>query len=124
MPRATCKYRFEWKIWDWATRFSHTLTSHNHYAFLVLLTEDGRTSKIIVGDRPEHFDHQEFEAWRQEAPSWLFYDPFEGPVYTCIQWQNVERGTMERLIGATIEPDDLISDGVAIEFPTSWSVIF
>jgi hypothetical protein len=124
MPRATCKYRFEWKVFDWAKNFSEILTGHDQYAFFIAFTETGRARKVIVGDRPETFDRQELEALQGESPSWLFHDPFEGPVYTYIQWQNVERRTMERLLGASFEPNDFMSNDKSVEFPTSWGVMF
>ena len=124
MPHATCKYPFEWKIFSWAAHFSSVLTGDYDNAFFMAFTEDGLTKKIILGDHPETFDRKELEVLQQEASSWLFHDPFEGPVYTYIQWQNVDRRTMERLMGANFEPNDFVSNGKSIEFPTSWSVMF
>jgi hypothetical protein len=124
MPRATCKFQFEWKILDWAQHFSYMLTGHEHYAFFVVLTENGRAKTVIVGDQPERFDRQQLEALQEESASWLFHHPFEGPEYIYIQWQNVERRTMERLIGSRFEPKDLVGSDIAIEFPTSWGVMF
>jgi hypothetical protein len=124
MPRATNKYHFEWKIFDWAQHFSSILTGHCHYAFFMVFTENGLTKKIVLGDQPEEFDRKELETLQQEASSWLFHDPFEGPVYTYVVWQNIDRRTIERLIGAEFEPNDFASDDETIEFPTSWGVMF
>jgi hypothetical protein len=124
MPHATSRYRFEWKILAWAAHLSTMLAGDPHYAFFMAFTEDGRTRKVILGDRPEVFDRKELEALRQEWPSWLFHDPFEGPVYTYVEWKNVDRKTMERLVGGRFEPDDLVSRDERVEFPTSWGVMF
>ncbi len=124
MPHATCKYQFEWKIFNWAKDFSSILTDHSHYAFFMVFTENGLTKKVIFGDRPETFDRKELEALQQEASCWLFHDPFEGPEYTYIQWQKVDRRTMERITGANFEPNDFVSNDKSIEFPTSWGVMF
>ena len=124
MPRATCKYQFEWKIFNWAQHWSDILTGHPHYAFFMVLTGNGLTKKIILGDHPEAFDRKELEGLQQEASCWLFHDPFEGPVYTFVQWQNVDRRTMERLTSTRFEPDDFVCDDKSIEFPTSWGVMF
>ena len=124
MPHATCKYQFEWKILDWATHLSSILAGHCHYAFFMVFTEDGLAKKVILVDHPETFDRKELQALQEEASSWLFYDPFEGPVYTYIQWQNVDRRTIERLMGANFEPNDFVSNDKPIEFPTSWGVMF
>ena len=124
MPHATCKYQFEWKIFNWVTDFSGILTGHCHYAFFMAFTENGLTQKVILGDQPETFDRKELEELQQEVSSWLFHDPFEGPEYTYVQWQNVDRRTMERIIGTNFEPNDFVSNDKSIEFPTSWSVMF
>ena len=124
MPRATCRYPFEWKIFHWAKTFSSNLTGECHYAFVVALTEGGVTRKIIFGDRPEEIDRSEVEALQQGAPSWFFHHPFEGPEYTYVEWQNIDRGTMERLIGKSFEPHDFVCEGQPIEFPTTWGVMF
>ncbi len=124
MPQATCEYQFEWKIFNWAKHFSRILTGHYHYAFFIVFTGNGLTKKIVFGDHPEEFDRKELEALQQEAFSWLFHDPFEGPEYTYVQWQNVDRRTIERLMGAGFEPNDFVSDDKTIEFPTSRGVMF
>lgn len=124
MPHATCKYPFEWKILSWATDLSSVLTGHCHYAFFMAFTESGQTRKVILGDQPEAFDRKQLQALQQEASSWLFHDPFEGPVYTYIEWQNLDRSTMERITGIHFEPSDFVSNGKSIEFPASWGVMF
>jgi hypothetical protein len=124
MPHATCKYPFEWRIFDWAKQFSSILTGHAHYAFFMTFTEGGLTRKVIFGDQPEEFDRRGLEALQRESSSWLFHDPFEGPEYTYIQWHNVDRRTLERIMGAEFEPDDFVSNEESIEFPTSWGVMF
>jgi len=124
MPHATCKYQFEWKIFSWAKDISSILTGNSHYAFFMAFAENGITKKVILGDHPETFDRKELEELQQEASSWLFHDPFEGPAYTYVQWQNVDRRTMERIIGSKFEPNDLVSKDKSIEFPTSWGVMF
>jgi hypothetical protein len=124
MPRATWKYQFEWKIFGWVKHFSSILTGHDHCAFFMVMTEDGRTSRVILGDQPEVFDRKELEALQRVSTSWLFHDPFEGSEYTYVQWQDVDRTTMERLIGASFEPGDFASNDQYIEFPSSWGVLF
>jgi len=61
----------------------------------------------------------------------LFYHPFDAPEYIYMQWQNVQRSTMERLRGESFVDADLVSKplssqaaGERIEFPTSWGVMF
>lgn len=123
MPHATNKYPFEWRLFEQAGRFSHSLAGAPFYAFLVVLTVDGRTQRILVGDEPQHHD----PAWSQAmdaAPAWFFYDPFEGPEYTYIQWNALGQKTIERLFGFKFDATDFSVGGKAIAFPTSWGVMF
>lgn len=124
MPRATCRYGFEGKVFAWAGGFSHTLTGHVHYPFLVIFGADGAARQVLVGESPERHDEAKWQAAREGAESWLVYDPFDGPVYTYIEWTNVDREVMERLLGAPFEPGDFASEGEPADFPSSWDVMF
>jgi hypothetical protein len=124
MPHATNQYAFEWKIFEWAGRFSQQLTGGPHYPFLILLSPEGRVLQIHVGDAPEQHDDQLWQRLRQPVASWFVYDPFEGPVYTYIAWQNVSQVVLERLLGAPFAADSFAAQGEAMEFPTTWQVMF
>ena len=64
----------------------------------------------------------------------LFFDPFDAPIYTWIEWQGIARATMERLLGAEFCPADFQSfrpagaTAPALKtqdaFPSTWSVMF
>jgi hypothetical protein len=124
MPHSTSRYRFEWKVLDWASRLSTALTGHPHYPFLVLFTPDGQLRQIHLGDAPERHDDAVWQRLRAAAPAWLAYDPFEGPEYTYLQWQDVPKATFERLLGATFTTEDLTAADQGIEFPATWGVMF
>jgi len=124
MPHATNRYPFEWKIYSWAKDFSELLTGKPHYAFFISFTGDGLIQKIIVGNQAERFDCRQSEVLCKESSSWFFHDPFEGPEYTYIDWKNLDRKTMERIIGVKLEPEDFVNGFNSIEFPMTWGVMF
>ncbi len=124
MPHATNRYPFEWKIFTWAHAFSKSLAGRAHVPFLILFSSDQYAQQIHFGHGPEQHDEDAWRQLRDSAPAWLAYDPFEGPVYTRVSWQQVPRGTFERLLGAQLVDDDLAANGEAIVFPDAWSVMF
>ena len=124
MPHATNKYPFEWKIFEWAGRLSKQLTGNFHYPFLILLSRDGRVLQVHFGDAPEQHDEHVWQQLREANPCWFVFDPFEGPVYTYLTWQNAPRTTFERLLGTPFGPGDFTSQDQCIEFPSTWGVTF
>ncbi len=103
-------------------RMWFNLTGHDHYAFSMAFTRNGRTKRAFLGDHPEILDRKELEAPQAQSSSWPFHDPFDGPEYSCVQWQHVDRRTMEHLMGASFEPNDFVSNK-SMEFPTSPGVM-
>jgi len=120
MPHATAKFQFEYKVFSWATHFSTVMAGDNR-CFLMALDADGAVRQLLFGENEYDYDRQTWDSLRESSPSWLFYHPFDGPVYTYMEWRNVQRETMERLIGQRFEDTDLDERA---EFPASWGVMF
>lgn len=123
MPHATNQYGFEWKILEWATRFSKALCADPHVPFLIVLSADGHAEQIHFGRAPEEHDEDVWRQLRTPASAWFAYDPFEGPVHTHLSWQLVPRAVFERLLGAPLVAVDTTA-GPQIDFPDTWSVMF
>ena len=130
MPRATTRFQFEWKVFSWADHLSEVLTGETR-CFLAILDERGSVCQLLFGIDQSHRDSQAWELLQRSNPCWLFYHPFDAPEYIYIQWQNVQRSTMERLRGEPFVDSDLVSLSSSsqapcerIKFPISWSVMF
>jgi hypothetical protein len=56
----------------------------------------------------------------------LFYDPFDAPEYTWLEWQGIARPIMERLLGQAFVETDFFSlkDGRQQPYPETWGVMF
>jgi hypothetical protein len=132
MPRATARFPFEFKIMSWAVHFSKVMTGENR-CMLIILDSDGAVRQLFFGEDEYHYDLEMWETLRQSNQCWLFYHPFEGPVYTYMEWQDLQRNTIERLMGGRFEDTDFA--GIApsqspqatnecVEFPISWKVMF
>ena len=132
MPRATAKFWFEWKIVEWAVHLSEMLAGENR-CFLLTADADGAVRQLLIGEDEYNHDRETWSALKQSCKRWLFYHPFDGPVYTYMAWQGMERSTIERLMGKSFEEADFVAMGSSgsqgtksepIEFPSSWSVMF
>ena len=124
MPRATSKYPFEWKILQAASHLSSGLAGHEYLPFLILLSPEGQTRQILFGDSPERKDVAVWDPLMQAARAWFMYDPFDGPVYTYIAWQQVSQRTLERILRITFEETDFTASDGRLSFPLSWNVMF
>ena len=126
MPRSTVQYPFEFQVLEWAASFSVGLTGE-HRGFLLVVDEVGEVRQFWSGEGKGHFDLALKEELVAENERWLFYDPFDAPEYTFIEWQGLESALLERLIGKAFEARALVSarDGKSIEhIPASWRVMF
>lgn len=131
MPRSTARFQFEWKMLAWAAKFSRLLAGENR-CFLLLTDADGAVRQLLIGENEYEYDKDTWQAHMQSHPSWLFYHPFDGPVYTFMRWQGIERCTIERLVGGNLEdehpagplPGSRLDETEGGEFPSSWMVMF
>ena len=123
MPRATANYPFEGKVWSGLVGLGDHLLgrSGEGFGFTATLDDAGRLTAIYA----EEVD-PDFRKRFKEAASSLFYDPFEGPVYTYIAWTNVPRTVMQRLLKIDFQREDFTGrDGQVLDaFPASHGVMF
>ncbi len=106
MPHSTHRYPFEAKVWRWAQ------SVNGDQGFFALVGADGTLTVLET---------------RREASSWVFYDPFDFPVYAWLEWTNVSREILEKLLGAGFQSEDLKDFTGAKnldEIPESWGVMF
>ena len=119
MPTATAKFPFEFKILEWANGFSRTMTGEDR-GFWLTLDSAHAVQQIIFGG----FDMAARETLAQSGRGWIFYDPFDAPEYAWLEWRNVPRAALERLLGKTLNEADFTHANKRIEHPISWRVMF
>jgi hypothetical protein len=132
VPRSSAKFQFEWKMMSWAIHLSEMLAGENR-CFLLTTDADGAVRQLLIGEDEYQYDQETWGVLMQSRQCWLFYHPFDGPVYTYMEWQSMERSTIERLMGKGFEEADFIEMGhpgsqrtksEPMEFPSSWRVMF
>jgi hypothetical protein len=73
------------------------------------------------------------EKLRAGGQPYIFLDPFDAPEYTWLEWSNVRRSTMERLMGGPFVESDFVRmvgwrGAPALDppntFPETWGVMF
>jgi hypothetical protein len=110
MPRSTVEKAWEWRLFDWALRY------RGGAGFVVIVAEDGKPAQIHDGDGERRLvPHERAERLRQNAAHWIFFDPFDPPVYAWLEWQEVTQAMWESLLGDKLDEP---------EFPASHSVMF
>jgi hypothetical protein len=108
MPHSTVGYPFEGKVFAFAQQLSERLAGNSgECKFLMRLDANGAVTSIELA-RPiggDYFDRDQLEA---EDGSYLYYDPFDAPIYTWICWNRIACATMERLMAAPFEEQDFV----------------
>ena len=132
MPHATFRFPFEFKMLSWAADLSSLMTGENR-CFLLILDSEGAVRQLLFGENEYDYDRETWQVAMQSNPCWLLYHPFDGPVHTYMQWQNIQRTTLERLMGKQFEEADFAKKFLPqfpqtvderVEFPASWNVMF
>ena len=129
----TQAYPFEWKVLGFASSLSGRLASGpGDRSFLMELDSDGAV-RTLQFECPEDSWHTLKESLEKADTPYLFYDPFDAPVYTWLSWRRIGRPTMERLMGECFEDADFQKHEHATsrapdlnpsEYPGSWGVMF
>ena len=134
MPHKTQAYPFELKILIFAQSLSTKLAGGNgHHSFLMILNDNGSV-RTLQFEHSEDTWYQLTEKLNQAGESYLFYDPFDAPEYMWLSWRQIDRSTMERLIGTFFEETDFEKSQNAShrapdlkppkKYPVSWGVMF
>ncbi len=125
MSTTTSRYRFEFRIQDWANSWILRLAG-TRVGFFVALRRDGTVRRIYVAAPDRPFDGQQKVALGQEYASWFLYLPYDNEGAAYLEWLNLDRGTIERWLGRELSPEDFIdvrTTGCRDGWPTSWRVI-
>jgi hypothetical protein len=133
MPHTTYAYPFERKVRDFAQRYSCQLAGDEHHTFLMLFDPPG-VVRTLYFKCPDNSWHILMERLDKDESSYLFFDPFDAPECVWLSWRQIDRPTMERLIGSHFKDADFekglygASQAPDLqppnEFPASWEVMF
>jgi hypothetical protein len=135
MPHATHAYQFEAKVatlaGDLCSRF---VGGESLRSFMLVLDQNGEVSALHFNDGSLDWIARRTELQDFALP-YLFFDPLDdGEEYIWLEWKDVARTAMERLIGQRFDDSDFRPMAhfaerapelnPPLQFPRSWRVMF
>ncbi|MEQ1504856.1 MAG: hypothetical protein ABMB14_21655 [Myxococcota bacterium] len=124
VPTSTARYRFEFRLHDWARQLSVGLCG-KRAAFFLGMRDDGSIRRIYFAPSGEPFDGATKTQLAEAHPKWFLYLPYDDDG-AYLEWLGVDRKLAERWIGRKLEAVDFLdvrSTGAREEWPESWRVI-
>lgn len=119
MPRSTSKYSFEYSVFEGCSKLAHKIwgNSTRGFGFTALIDANGK----IVLFKSNNLDGDQKSEYSGFGK--LFYDPFDAPEYTFIEWKNVTRKMMEKALDIDLK-NNLGWPESMNDFPSSHQVMF
>lgn len=125
MTTSTARYRFEFRLFDWAEAFSRSLCGERRSCFIGLRA-DGSVRRVYFAQRGDPFDGERKSTLAESHGAWLLYAPY-GEVGTgYLEWLELDREVAERWLGAPLEAADFMdvrSMGSREGWPRAWRMI-
>ena len=125
MPTSTARYRFEFRLNDWAEKFVTSLAGRRS-AYFVGFREDGTIRRVYVSLPDEPFDGAQKTQLAEAYPRWFLYVPYDDEGTAYLEWLGIERKVAERWVGRRLEAADFLdvrTTSSRDEWPESWRVI-
>ncbi|MBN2797660.1 MAG: hypothetical protein JXX28_00790 [Deltaproteobacteria bacterium] len=122
---STARYRFEFRLLEWAEGFARQLCGGRR-SFFIGLREDGSVRRVYFGRPGEVFDGERKHTMARSHAIWALYIPYEEPGAGYMEWFDLDPGVVERWLGRPLEPEDLHDvrgSGARDGWPSSWRMI-
>ncbi len=126
MSNTSARFRFEFRLFDWAQGLSKTLTG-TRQPFFVGMRSDGSIRRIYFSRPGEPFDSDAKDKLVNAHPIWLRYAPGPEPGSGNLEWFDLEQKHAERWMAGKFGAEDFVdvrASGNRDSWPTSWRVIF
>ena len=124
MPVATVRYRFEYRLFDWAESRVHEL-SGERTSMLVALREDGSLRRIYFST-PKGWTGEQKNSMIRTNARWLLFVPQKEPGCGYLEWDELPVGVVKRWMGRALVAADLadVTGGDPLDrWPESWRVV-
>jgi hypothetical protein len=125
MPTSTARYRFEFRLSDWAHRFASDLAGARA-SFFVAFREDGSVRRVYVARPGDSFDGESKAKLAESHERWFLFSPYDEEGTAYLEWLGLDRETVERWLGRRLEVTDFMdvrSTGTRDAWPDTWRVI-
>jgi hypothetical protein len=125
MATTTARYRFEYRMFDWAESFTRSLCGARRSFFIGLRT-DGSIRRAYFAREGQTFDGERKTALVESHPVWILFSPYDEAGSGYLEWFNLNQAVAERWLQRGLETADFIdvrSNGNRDGWPSSWRVI-
>ena len=124
MPVATVRYRFEYRLFDWAEDRVRALCGVRT-SMLVALRDDGSLRRIYFSTPGGWTGDQKNSMVRSNA-RWFLYVPEDEAGRGYLEWDELPVGVAQRWLGRALQGADFseVRGGEALDrWPESWRVV-
>ena len=121
----TARYRFEFRLLDWAERFARSL-SGRRCAFFIGFRPDGTVRRIYMSAPGEEIAPDQKRRLAESYASWFLFVPHDEPGQGYVEWLEMGRERAEHWLGGAFAAEDFVDVRHSENrkgFPTSWRVI-
>ncbi|MBW2254260.1 MAG: hypothetical protein JRI25_06630 [Deltaproteobacteria bacterium] len=125
MPKSTARYRFEFRVHDWAVSTSRALCGRRT-GFFIGMRDDASLRRIYFPRPGRAFSGDRKNAMAEAHPVWLLYAPYEEPGSAYLEWFNLDRSIVERWLEGKLGPEDFLdvrNTESREDWPPTWRVI-
>lgn len=125
MSKPTARYRFEFRMHDWARDLARRLAGRRVSLFIGLRA-DGTVRRVYAARPGESFDFERKAAMTEAHQSWLLYRPHEDPDAAYLEWLDLDQKVAEGWLGGSFGEQDFVDvrgHESKAGWPTSWRVI-
>jgi len=125
MTTGTSRYRFEFRLADWAAGFSRSLCG-DHRGFFVGFRGPADVRRLYVAPQGASFDGERKAKLAERYNSWFLYSPFDESGASYLEWLNMPHAVAERWLGRQLEAADFLdvrTTSAREGWPESWRVI-
>ncbi|MBT3223269.1 MAG: hypothetical protein HN348_29705 [Proteobacteria bacterium] len=125
MTTSTARFRFEFRVFDWAETLSRDLCGER-CSFFIGIREDGSVRRLYFARGDVSFSGDRKSALAESHPVWFFYSPHDDLGAGYLEWFNLPRSLVERWLKRRLEAHDFIdvrATGAREEWPENWRVL-
>ena len=125
MPTSTSRYRFEYRLLEWAESLCRDLHGGRSGLF-VGLRSDGTVRRIVFAAPDERLEGERKAKLTTGADSWFLFAPYDEPGTGYLEWLDLPATTVERWLRRPLEVVDFqdVRTGTPLgQWPPGWRVI-
>lgn len=125
MPVSTVRYRFEYRLFDWAEEHVRGLTG-DRLGLFVGMREDGTLRRVYVAAPGRPWDGEQKTSMAAAHPRWFLFVPDDEPGRGYLEWSALPVAVAQRWLTRPLQSTDLQDvkgDTPLDHWPETWRVV-